>query len=86
MKFQIELGGKKVLMTSAQLGALMELVGGCDFAEDVNVGGGNGTHGYNNNYVTHFVPLPTSGWLTPTVIEEHYYDAIKLAQKCNAKS
>lgn len=86
MKFQLDLGGKKLLLTPTQLDALMELVGGCEANEEVHIGNGKGTHGYNNNYATHFSPLPTSGWLTPTVIEDHYYDTIKLMQKCKAES
>ena len=86
MKFQLDLGGRKLLLTPTQLDALMELVGKCEVIEEMHIGNGKGTHGYNNNYATGISPLPTCGWLTPTVIEDHYYDTIKLTQKLRDES
>jgi hypothetical protein len=81
MKFQLELHGKKMLMSYAQLDAMLAVLNTCEVIEDKHIGEGKGTHGYNNNYVTNISPLPVEGWLNPTLIEDHYYDAIKLAQK-----
>jgi hypothetical protein len=86
MKFLFDLGGKKMLMSYAQLEAMMAVLGTCEILEERHIGDGKGTHGYNNNYVTDINPLPVEGWFHPTLLEDHYYDAIKLAQKLRAKA
>ena len=77
MKYVLDLFGKRVVLTHTQLELIAEAVSGAEVLESkytsTKIGG--------SNYTYHIETPVLHDWFKPTVIEDDYVDALKLAAK-----
>lgn len=72
---------RKLLLTAQQLELFVSAIDGVEMLVDKHVGGGHGTHGYQNSYVHAIETRRTVDWLTVNPVADDFVDAIKLAAK-----
>jgi len=77
MRIRLQIGGTTVLLTAAQLDALVQAVDGCERETTKTVKNGNG--GYN--YLTVLDTAHTPSWLSVQVMSQADYDALKAVTK-----
>jgi hypothetical protein len=83
MKYLVNVNDRKLLVDAVQLSHLNALLGECEFFEEKYLGNNQGTHGDSFQYVDSIKKVPTRGWLNVQLVNEDYYDALKLLQQIN---
>ena len=81
MKFIVDLNGGKVLLTPSQLEILTTALGDAEQLRDIDVGKGNGTHGYADQYISGIKEYRMQTSLQVSVLSEDEYEALKFVSK-----
>ena len=83
MKYLVNVNDRKLLVDAAQLLQLTAVLAECEFMEEKYLGSNQGTHGDTLQYIDVLKKVPTRGWLNVQLVDDDYYDALKLMQKVN---
>lgn len=86
MRFVIVINGQSVILTNAQVEILTTALSGADRLVDIDVGKGNGTRGYADQYIDGIGPYLMRDRLQLNVMSEDEYEAIKFITKQHAES
>ena len=57
MKFVVHIEGTQYLLSPAQVEILVTALGGAEMLTDIDIGKGNGTHGYADQYIHGVKPV-----------------------------
>lgn len=80
MRFIVQVNGTSVLLTHEQLGILTTALTGAERITDIDVGRGNGTRGYADQYIDGIGPL-SKDRMQVSVMSEEDYEATKFVTK-----
>lgn len=86
MKFSVNIGNRKVLMSYEHLEKLESLLTNVEFIDEKWVGSGNGTTGSNNGYLLVVEPFSVQEHLSVSIVSDEKVEAIKFVQKQQEKS
>lgn len=81
MRFLLNVDGKDMVLDERQLAAVMAILNGCEELLQVYKGDHKGTRGTNNQYVDELRPMDPRGAFSVKVVDDNYYDTIKLVAK-----
>lgn len=85
MKFLVRVDDKSVLLSPAQMEILTTALSGAEVMFDLDVGKGNGDHGYADQYIYGIRPLTVRNNVTATLMDDDEYEAIKFVTKQHAE-
>lgn len=86
MRFVLSVDGKDMVLTELQLDSVISILNGCEELMQVYKGDHKGTRGTNNQYVDELRPMDPRGTFSVKVVDENYYDTIKLVAKLAKES
>ena len=86
MRFIVSVNGQPVVLTSEQLDILSTALTGAERITDIDVGKGNGTRGYADQYIDGIAPYISRDRMQVSVLSEEDYEAIKFVTKQHAES
>ena len=81
MKFVVHIEGTQYLLSPAQVEILVTALGGAEMLTDIDIGKGNGTHGYADQYIHGVKPVKLQNSLRMTIMDEEAYEAAKFLAK-----
>lgn len=81
MKFVVHIEGAQYLLSPAQVEILVTALSGTEMLTDIDIGKGNGTHGYADQYIHGVKPAKLQAHLRMTVLDEDAYEAMKFVAK-----
>ena len=84
MKLQIDISGKKILLTEAQLSVLLTAVQDAEILGEKHMGNGLGSQGYQKSYIPVIECKQPHEWLTATVVSNEFIESTKLIMKMDA--
>jgi hypothetical protein len=85
MRYQIDISGRKMLLTQAQTEALIDALQSVDILAEKHVGTGAGSQGYQNSYVPIIEHKFVHEFLAFMPMHQNFYDTIKLSMKLDTK-
>ena len=86
MRFVLTVDSKDMVLDERQLHGVMFILDHCDELQQVYKGDHKGTRGTNNQYVDELRPMDPRGTFSVKVVDENYYDTIKLVAKLAKES
>lgn len=78
MRLQIDISGKKILLTEAQLSVLLTAVQDAEMLGEKHMGSGLGSQGYQKSYIPIIERKHPHEWLTTTVVCNEFIESTKL--------
>ena len=81
MKFVVKVDEKMVLLSAAQMEIFATALSGAEMFYDIDVGKGNGTHGYCDQYIRGITPLKMSKDIGCHIMDDDEYEAVKFVAK-----
>lgn len=81
MKFVVRVDDKTVLLSAAQMEIFATALSGAERVYDIDVGKGNGTHGYADQYIDGVQPLKMSNHIGCRIMDDDEYEAMKFVAK-----
>lgn len=81
MKFVVHIEGAQFLLSPAQVEILVTALSGTEMLTDIDIGKGNGTHGYADQYIHGIKSARLQTQLRMTVLDEEAYEAMKFVSK-----
>ncbi len=81
MKFVVHIEGAQYLLSPAQVEILVTALSGTEMLTDIDIGKGNGTHGYADQYIHGIKPVKLQNQLRMAVLDEEAYEAAKFLTK-----
>ncbi len=85
MKFVVQIEATQYLLSPAQVEILVTALSGTEMLTDIDIGKGNGTHGYADQYIHGIKPARLQHQLRMTVLDEEAYEAMKFVSKQHEK-
>lgn len=83
MRLQIDISGKKLLLTEAQLSLLLTAVQDAEMLGEKHMGNGLGSQGYQKSYIPVIELKQPHEWLTTTVVSNEFIESTKLIMVVN---
>lgn len=77
MKFMVEISGTMVLLTAEQMQAITDALCAAQIRCDLDVGKGNGDHGYADQYIYGVKDYDMSDRLVVKVMTDDQFEALK---------
>ena len=81
LKFVVEIASKKVVLDTAQLEKLWDIVHGADVMAEKWVGSGKGTTGSSKDYIPIINMFESPKDLSVTIVSQEQIEAIKFVMK-----
>ncbi len=81
MKFLVKVDEKSVLLSAAQMEIFATALSGAEMFYDIDVGKGNGTHGYCDQYIHGVKALKMGKHIGCHIMDDDEYEAVKFVAK-----
>lgn len=85
MRYQFDISGRKLLLTQAQMEAVVDALQTVDILSEKHVGTNAGSQGYQNSYVPTIEHKLAHEFLVFMPMHQNFYDTIKLSMKLDTK-